>query len=145
MSKIEDFLTADEEQKLIESIKIAEKNTSGEIRVHIEKSTEKPPMERALEVFHFLKMDSTQLRNGVLIFIAVESKKFAILGDEGINNKVPENFWESEKELVLSYFSKGEFTKGLELAILEVGKKLKEFFPYESHDTDELSNEISKG
>jgi len=145
MSKVEDFLTASEEQAIVEAIQVAEKNTSGEIRIHIEKSTDLPPMERALEVFHFLKMDTTALRNGVLFYVAVESKKFAILGDEGINNKVPANFWDSEKELVFSYFKKKEYSKGLELAILEVGKKLKEYFPYQSDDTNELSNEISKG
>tara|TARA_R110001583_G_scaffold112186_1_gene261465 strand:- start:6933 stop:7370 length:438 start_codon:yes stop_codon:yes gene_type:complete len=145
MSKVEEFLTASQEQDLIEAIKIAEKNTSGEIRVHIEKSTKTPPMERALEVFYFLKMDKTAQRNGVLFYIAVESKKFAILGDEGINNLVPENFWDTEKELVLSHFKKGEFTKGLELAIIEVGKKLVTFFPYQSNDINELPDEISKG
>jgi len=145
MSKVEDFLTASEEQAIVEAIQVAEKNTSGEIRIHIEKSTDLPPMERALEVFHFLKMDTTALRNGVLFYVAVESKKFAILGDEGINNKVPVNFWDSEKELVFSYFKKNAYSKGLELAILEVGKKLKEYFPYQSDDTNELSNEISKG
>lgn len=145
MSKVEDFLTASQEQALIQAIKIAEKNTSGEIRVHIEKETELPPFERALEVFHTLKMDATQLRNGVLFYIAVESKKFAILGDEGINELVPDDFWDEEKELVLSYFKKGEFSTGLELAILEVGKKLKQYFPFMSDDTNELSDEISKG
>ena len=145
MSKVEDFLTAAQEQDLIEAIKIAEKNTSGEIRVHIEKTTKIPPMERALEVFYFLKMDRTEQRNGVLFYIAVESKQFAILGDEGINNLVPENFWDTEKELVLSHFKKGEFTKGLELAIIEVGKKLVTFFPYQSNDINELPDEISKG
>lgn len=145
MSKVEEFLTAEQEQALIEAIKIAEKNTSGEIRVHIEKTTEKPPMEKALEVFYKLEMNKTEQRNGVLFYIAVESKKFAILGDEAINNQVPDNFWDSEKELVLSHFSKGEFTKGLELAIVKVGEKLKEFFPYQSNDTNELSDEISKG
>ena len=145
MSKVEEFLTASQEQDLIEAIKIAEKNTSGEIRVHIEKNSETPPMERALEVFYFLKMDKTAQRNGVLFYIAVESKKFAILGDEGINNLVPENFWDTEKELVLSHFKKGEFTKGLELAIIEVGKKLVTFFPYQSNDINELPDEISKG
>lgn len=145
MSKIEDFLTAPQEQQIIEAIKTAEKNTSGEIRVHIEKTTEKPPMERALEVFYSLKMDTTKLRNGVLLYIAVESKKLAIIGDEGINNKVPEYFWETEKELVISHFLNGEFAKGIELAIIEVGEKLKDFFPYQSNDTNELSNEISKG
>ena len=140
-----DFLTPSQEKQIIEAIKLAEKSTSGEIRVHIENSTEKPPMERALEVFYLLKMDATNLKNGVLFYIAVESKQFAILGDEGISNKVPENFWDTEKELVLSNFSKGEFAKGMELAILEVGKKLKEFFPYQSNDTNELSDKISKG
>ncbi|WP_372795274.1 TPM domain-containing protein [Lutibacter sp.] len=145
MSKIEDFLTASQEQRIIEAIKTAEKNTSGEIRVHIEKNTEKPPMERALEVFYFLKMDTTKLRNGVLLYIAVESRKFVILGDEGINNKVPKDFWETEKEFVLSHFAKGEFEKGIEQTIIKVGEKLKDFFPYQSNDTNELSNEISKG
>lgn len=145
MSQVEDFLTAEQEQVIINAIKIAEKNTSGEIRVHLEENTDKPPLERALEVFHFLKMDATELKNGVLIYIAVQSKKFAILGDKGINDKVPANFWDSEKEIVLSHFKKGAFSKGLELAILEVGEKLKEFFPYKSSGTNELSDEISKG
>ena len=145
MSKVEEFLTEAQEKALIDAIQIAEKNTSGEIRVHIEKNTEKPPMDRALEVFYFLKMDATQLKNGVLIYIAVESKKLAILGDEGINNKVPENFWDTAKEMMVSHFLKREFAKGMELAILEVGNKLKEFFPYKSNDTNELSDEISKG
>ena len=145
MTKVNDFLTPLQEKQIIEAIKSAEKNTSGEIRVHIENNTEKPPMERALEVFYLLKMDATNLKNGVLFYIATESKKFAILGDEGINTKVPENFWDTEKELMLSHFSKGEFAKGMELAILEVGKKLKDFFPYQSNDTNELSDEISKG
>ncbi|WP_372746849.1 TPM domain-containing protein [Lutibacter sp.] len=145
MSKVEDFLTATEEQAIVLAIKNAEKNTSGEIRVHIEKTTEKPPMERALEVFYALKMDATELKNGVLIYIAVESKKFAILGDEGINKLVPENFWETEKQIILTHFKNNEFTLGLVTAIEEVGNKLKQFFPYQSDDTNELSDEISKG
>lgn len=145
MSKVEDFLTATQEQAIVLAIKNAEKNTSGEIRVHIEKTTEKPPMERALEVFYALKMDATELKNGVLIYIAVESKKFAILGDEGINKLVPENFWETEKQIILTHFKNNEFTLGLVTAIEEVGNKLKQFFPYHSDDTNELSDEISKG
>ncbi|MBI9040378.1 TPM domain-containing protein [Lutibacter sp.] len=145
MSKVEDFLTAEQEQAIVSAIKTAEKNTSGEIRVHIEKSTEKPPMDRALEVFYFLKMDLTDLKNGVLIYVAVESKKFAILGDEGINKLVPENFWDNEKNILLAHFKNKEYTLGLEKTILEVGNKLKQFFPYQSDDTNELSDEISKG
>ena len=90
-------------------------------------------------------MDKTEQRNGVLLYIAVESKQFAILGDEGINAKVSEDFWDLEKELMLSHFKKAEYTKGIELAILKVGEKLKEFFPYQEDDTNELSDEISKG
>lgn len=145
MSKVEDFLTAEQEQEIVQTIKIAEKNTSGEIRVHIEKSTEKPPMDRALEVFYLLKMNETELRNGILIYIAVESKKFAILGDKGINDNVPANFWDKEKEVILSYFLKNEYALGLIKVILKVGEKLKEFFPFQSSDTNELSDEISKG
>jgi uncharacterized membrane protein len=145
MLQVEDFLTAEQEQVIINAIKIAEKNTSGEIRVHLEENTDKPPLERALEVFHFLKMDATELKNGVLIYIAVKSKKFAIYGDEGINKLVQENFWNSEKELMLSHFTKGNFAEGIKLAILEVGKKLKEFFPYKPSGANELSDEISKG
>ena len=145
MSKVEDFLTATQEQALIETIKVSEKNTSGEIRVHIEKSTEKSPMDRALEVFYLLEMNKTELRNGILIYVAVESKKIAIIGDEGINNLVPKDFWNEELALLITYFKDANFTKGLELAIIEIGKKLKQFFPYQKNDTNELSDEISKG
>ncbi|GGK40306.1 MULTISPECIES: TPM domain-containing protein [Flavobacteriaceae] len=145
MYKVEDFLTATQEQALIETIKVSEKNTSGEIRVHIEKSTEKSPMDRALEVFYMLEMDKTELRNGILIYVAVESKKIAIIGDEGINNLVPKNFWDEELAMLISYFKASNFTKGLELTILKIGEKLKEFFPYQKDDSNELSDEISKG
>ena len=145
MPKIEDFFTANEEQQVVNAIKTAETNTSGEIRVHIEKTTNKDALERATEVFYELKMNETQLQNGVLFYVATESHHFAVLGDKGINDLVPDNFWDAEKELALSHFKKREFAKGLELAIFEAGKKLQEFFPYQSDDTNELSDEISKG
>ena len=145
MPKIEDFFTANEEQQVVEAIQTAEKNTSGEIRVHIEKTTDKDPLERAKAIFYELKMNETQAQNGVLFYVATESHHFAILGDKGINDLVPDDFWNAEKELVLSHFAKREFAKGLELGIIEAGKKLKEFFPYQSDDTNELSDEISKG
>ena len=145
MPKIEEFFTANEEQQVINAIKTAETNTSGEIRVHIEKTTDKDALERATEVFYELKMNETQLQNGVLFYVATESHHFAVLGDKGINDLVPDDFWNSEKELALSHFKKREFARGLELAISEAGKKLQEFFPYQSDDTNELSDEISKG
>lgn len=145
MPKVENFLTKEQEQTLIEAIKIAEKDTSGEVRVHIEKTSEKSAMDRALDVFYDLKMNETALRNGVLLYVGTESKQFAIIGDEGIHNKVTDSFWNATKDIVIKHFAKKEFAKGLELAILDVGQKLKTFFPYQSDDKNELSDEISKG
>lgn len=145
MSNVEDFLTATEEQEIIAAIRQAEKNTSGEIRVHLEKTTEKDALERAKEVFYFLKMDETRQQNGVLFYVAVDDHKFSVLGDKGINNVVPEGFWQEIKEILSQDFSKRNFSKGLQSGIAEIGEKLKEFFPYQSSDTNELSDEISLG
>ena len=93
MSKVEDFLTKEEEQEIVEAIRMAEKNTSGEIRVHLEKTTPMDAYDRAMEVFHELKMDETELQNGVLIYLAVEDRRFVICGDKGINDVVQDDFW----------------------------------------------------
>ncbi|HMK07186.1 MAG TPA: TPM domain-containing protein, partial [Flavobacterium sp.] len=109
MSKVEDFLTPKEEQAVVEAIRLAEKETSGEIRVHIEKSTSIAAYDRALEVFHLLKMDETALKNGVLIYVAVNDKVFAICGDKGIDDVVSEDFWDSTKEAMAAHFKNGDF------------------------------------
>jgi len=145
MDIAESFLSDQEEQAVISAIQKAEKNTSGEIRVHIEKQSKKPTLERAKEVFLFLKMHQTKQSNGVLFYVDVHNKQFAILGDEGINKVVPSNFWEEEQQLVTKFFAQKKFEKGLTKGILKVGEKLKEFFPYQTNDTNELSDEISKG
>ncbi|MFD2725375.1 TPM domain-containing protein [Hyunsoonleella rubra] len=146
MSKIEDFLTAEEEQDIIEAIRQAELNTSGEIRVHIEKtSKEMDASNRALELFHILKMDNTKLQNAVLIYVAVEDKTFVIYGDKGINDVVETDFWNSTKDVMQSHFKKGSFKHGLVEGILKSGEQLQNYFPYEDGDTNELTNEISKG
>jgi uncharacterized membrane protein len=145
MSKVEDFLTKEEEQAIVEAIRVAEKNTSGEIRVHIEKTTSEVPFDRALEVFHELKMDETQLQNGVLIYLAVADKKFVICGDKGINDLVADNFWDTTKEIMKNYFKDGNFKQGLIDGILMAGEQLQKHFPWQDGDTNELSNEISKG
>ena len=145
MSKVEDFLTKEEEQEIVSAIGIAEKNTSGEIRVHIEKQTSIAPIERAVEVFHQLQMEQTQDRNGVIIYVAVKSKQFAIYGDKGINEKVPSDFWDTTKDTIISHFKKGNFKQGLIDGILKAGEQLQKYFPYAEGDTDELSNEISIG
>lgn len=145
MSKIEDFLTANEEQEIVEAIRIAELNTSGEIRVHIEKTSKGDATNRALDVFHDLKMDNTKLQNAVLIYVAVEDKSFVIYGDKGINDVVTKDFWDSTKNLMQSYFKQGKFKQGLVEGILKSGEQLKHYFPYTDSDTNELTNDISKG
>jgi uncharacterized membrane protein len=145
MSKVEAFLTQEEEREIISDIRIAEKNTSGEIRVHIEASSDKEHDERALEVFHLLKMNNTKDENAVLIYVAVKDKKFVIYGDKGINKVVPLNFWDTTKNVIQSHFVKGNFKQGIVDGILKAGKELQEHFPWQIDDEDELSNEISKG
>jgi uncharacterized membrane protein len=145
MSKVEDFLTKEEEQAIVEAIRVAEKNTSGEIRVHIEKTTSIDSFERAMEVFHLLKMDETQLKNGVLIYVAVKDKHFVICGDKGINELVPTDFWDTTKDVMASHFKNGNFKQGLVDGITKAGEQLQKYFPFEEDDTNELSNEISKG
>ncbi len=145
MSKVEDFLTKEEEQAIVEAIRMAEKNTSGEIRVHIEKTTSIDSYERAMEVFHLLKMDETQLKNGVLLYVAVKDKHFVICGDKGINDLVPTDFWDTTKDVMASHFKNGDFKQGLVDGITKAGEQLQKYFPFEDGDTDELSNEISLG
>ena len=145
MSKVEDFLTALQEQEIIAAIRIAEKNTSGEIRVHIEASADKDVLERSLEVFHLLKMHNTKEQNAVLIYVAVHDKKFVIYGDDGINKVVPENFWDTTKNAMQVHFKNGDFKQGIVDGILKAGEELKAHFPWQIDDENELSNEISKG
>jgi len=144
MSKVEDFLTSEEEAEIVKAISQAEKNTSGEIRVHIEKHTEKPPLERAQEVFHFLGMDQTVLRNGVLFYVGVADHAFAIIGDEGIDKVVENDFWDCTKDTVISQFKEGKYKEGLVAGILKAGERLEQYFPFTDGDKDELSNEISR-
>lgn len=145
MSVTEDFLTALEEQAIVDAIQMAEKNTSGEIRVHIEAHNEKPPFERAKEVFFVaLNMNNTSARNGVLFYVNVKNHSFVILGDEGINTVVEDDFWDCTKDIVLKHFKEKKFKDGLVAGILRAGERLKVYFPFHADDTNELSNEISK-
>jgi uncharacterized membrane protein len=145
MSKVEDFLTSNQEQQIIDAIRSAEKNTSGEIRVHIEKCSKKEAIKRATEVFFFLKMDETKAKNGVLFYLAVDDKKFAIIGDENINTKVSSDFWENTKNTVLTEFTIGDFTNGLVKGIIQTGEQLKKYYPFKQDDLNELTDEISVG
>jgi uncharacterized membrane protein len=144
MSKIEEFLTEKEEAEVVAAIRKAESHTSGEIRVHIEKTSKGNIWDRAMEVFHLLKMDNTKEDNGVLIYVAIDDRQFVIYGDKGINKVVPKDFWETTKDAIASSFKKGEFKQGLIDGILKAGKELQEHFPWSEDDKNELSDKISK-
>lgn len=135
-----------QQKNIIAAIKLAEKNTSGELKVHIEENcVGGDPMVRAKEVFAYLSLQKTAQRNGVLFYLAYEDRKFAVFGDKGINEKVGQTFWNSTKELMKTYFQKEDFENGLCLAITEAGNKLKHYFPYNTDDKNEISDEISRG
>jgi uncharacterized membrane protein len=137
------FFDKEEEARIIAAIREAERATSGEIRVHVEVGARKPAIEVAQRIFRELGMDKTADRNGVLILLAVDRREFAILGDEGINKVVPEDFWSEERDLMQQHFKRGEFATGIELAIQQIGRRLKQYFPYQTDDVNELPDEIS--
>ena len=140
-----DFFNKEDKEKITSAISEAELNTSGEVRVHIEGKCKGEVLDRAAYVFGQLDMHKTKLRNGVLFYLTVEKQKFAILGDAGINSAVPDNFWDEIKDLMADHFRKGEFAEGLANGIQLAGKQLKQHFPYQKDDINELSDEISFG
>lgn len=139
------ILTHEEELKVVEAIQRGERSTSAEIKIHIDKKCPKDPLDSAVEWFHKLKMEQTELRNGVLIYIASDDRKMAIIGDKGINELVEDGFWNTTYEIMRSSFSKGEYCQGLCGAIDSVAAILKQHFPYQSDDVNELSDDISYG
>lgn len=143
--KPDKFLTAEQQESVVAAVRLAEKGTSGEIRVHIDGQCDSGTMARAEEVFEKLGMHRTRLRNGVLIYLACNSKVFAIIGDKGINDIVPDGFWNDVAGLMSLEFRQGRFAEGLSKAALMVGEKLQEFFPYQADDVNEQPDDISFG
>lgn len=143
--KARNFFSQEEKDTIRRSIEQAELNTSGEIRVHIEDECDEDVLDRAAFVFSKLKMDKTEQHNGVLLYLALQSRKFAILGDKGINAVVPEDFWNGIKSDMANYFQEDEFAKGLASGIEKAGQSLKSHFPYQSDDVNELPDDISFG
>lgn len=139
------FFTEEQKKQITAAIKEAELNTSGEIRLHVEKKCKIDVLDRAAYIFDKLNMHKTEKRNGVLFYLSLEDHKFAILGDAGINAVTPDNFWDEIKVTVLSYFKENEYAKGLVEGIRMAGEALQEYFPYQADDVNELSNEISYG
>ncbi len=145
MAEVKRFLSEKDEEEIVAAIREAEMKTSGEIRVHIERHTDKDPFDHAIEIFHQLKMDNTKLQNGVLIYLAIDDHNFVILGDKGINDVVPEGFWETTKDLMAGHFKKGDFKQGLIDGILMAGEQLQAHFPWDSKgDINELPDQISR-
>lgn len=140
------FFGEEEQKRIVTAIREAEKQTSGEIKLHVEKKCPiEDVLERAKEVFLFLDMHLTKDHNGVLFYLAYEDRKFAVLGDTGINEKVSTDFWNSTKDLLRTHFSQNRFTEGICASIEEAGLQLKTHFPYSSDDINELPDDISFG
>jgi len=138
-------LTDEKKAGIRRAIEVAEMNTSGEIRVHLENKCPKNVFDRAADIFEKLNMHKTALRNGILFYTAISDRKFVIIGDIGINTKVPEDFWDRIKETVLGYYKTDKIAEGLIEGIRLAGEQIKELFPHESDDVDELPNDISYG
>lgn len=141
--KASSFFSKDQKSLIVAAIREAEHASSGEIRVHIESSCKGDVLDRAAWIFGKLGMQKTKERNGVLFYLAVKDRKFAVIGDAGINSKVPEGFWDDVKEILRKNFVEGKFTDGLSEGIILAGKHLKRHFPHQKDDVNELSDEIS--
>ncbi len=142
---VHSFFTKDEKEDILMAVKSAELDTSGEIRVHIEGKCRGDARDQAAFLFKQLEMHKTEQRNGVLFYLAVENRKFAILGDVGINKAVPEDFWDNIRDRMLDHFRDSHFAEGLIEGITLAGKQLKQHFPYQRDDVNELPDEISFG
>ncbi|HUX58800.1 MAG TPA: TPM domain-containing protein [Bacteroidales bacterium] len=141
--KASSFFTKEQQTQILSSVKEAELATSGEIRVHIESTCSEDVLDRAAWVFKKLGMHKTAARNGVLFYLAVSDRKFAIIGDAGINAKVPAGFWDEASELLKKNFKGGRYTTGLSEGIILAGEQLKTHFPYTADDVNEVADEIS--
>ena len=138
------FFSKTDEAQVINAIKEAELQTSGEIRVHLEKHSRKDNLQRAQKVFAELGMDKTELRNGILFYIATADHQFSIIGDKGIHEQVHDDFWQQIRDVMQSDFRNGAFADGLIKGIKQAGTALAKYFPYKDDDINELSDEISR-
>jgi uncharacterized membrane protein len=138
-----DFFSPEQQSQLIQAIRAAEKNTSGEVRVHLDKTCSGDPYKRAIQVFEKLNMHKTAQRNGVLFYLSIEDHKLAIIGDRGINEKVPNGFWDRTFSHMIQSFKEGNILEGLTQGLAKAGEQLSTYFPYQKNDQNELSDELS--
>lgn len=140
------MLSAEENKQIVEAIRLSEKKTSGEIRVFVESNCSFiNPMDRALEVFYGLKMNETDDRNGVLIYVAIKDRQLAIYGDEGINQRVDSTYWQNAVQLMKQAFKNEDYPAGICNAAKVIGETLQKEFPYTNEDKNELPDEIVFG
>jgi len=142
---VRNFFTTQEKEDITIAIKNAELDTSGEIRVHVENTCKGDVKDQAAYLFEKLEMQKTEQRNGVLFYLAIKNRKFAILGDVGINKVVEDDFWDDIRDHMLNHFRENNFVDGLVEGITMAGQQLKKHFPYQKDDVNELSDEISFG
>jgi uncharacterized membrane protein len=145
MVKADEFFSNDERSRILEAIKSAELNTSGEIRVHLVDTCKGDILDCGAALFKKLNMHKTEKRNGVLFYLAIHDKKFAVLGDVGINAVTPDNFWDEIKLTLQNFFKEEKFAEGLISGICMAGEALNKHFPYEGNDINELPDDISYG
>ena len=145
MGNYKDFIGPGDKLRISAAIANAEKQTSGEIRVHLEDHCKGDVMKRAEHHFGKLGMHKTKDRTGILFYVAVKDHQFAIYGDQGINAKVPEHFWNEIRDKMLSYFKEGKFADGICDGINMAGGQLQQHFPAAHKNDNELSNEVSSG
>ena len=138
-----DFIPSDGQRRIADAITAAERHTTGEICVHVTPRCRGNVMKRAARTFNRLHLYTTKRRNAVLIFVAYEDRKFAILGDTGINDVVPEGFWDGEVEELGRFLKAGRQVDGLCEVIARIGERLSQYFPGERDDENELSNEVT--
>ena len=138
-----DFIAAIDQDRIVKAICTAEEMTSGEIRVHIQPKSHGEIRPVAERTFERLGMTKTDLRNGVLLFVASEEQRFVILGDRGIDEKVPAGFWDDIAAKLTIRFKNGEFTDGIVEAIHSAGEELRHYFPRAHTDVNELTNEVN--
>ena len=143
MASARNFFSDEQHKRIVQAIRDAEHATSGEIRVHLENNSKPDALARAQQLFVSLGMHNTADHNGVLLFLAVKDRQFAIIGDSGIDAAVPADFWDSVRNVMQAQFKAGKFSEGLCEGIKLSGEKLKQFFPYHEGDTNELSDDIS--
>ena len=142
-----EFFSKQESELIVDSIKNAERQTSGEVRLYVESRCKfVNPLDRATEVFFGLKMEQTAERNGVLVYVAIKDRQLAIFGDKGIHEKVGDDFWEKEVGHMISHFNTENYAKGLAKVITDIGEALRTHFPYQGDkDKNELPDDIVFG